>query len=40
MMFMIFLVAKQIHFPINNDMKMTLDLTESRIYNPPASKNY
>ena len=35
MMFMIFLVAKQIHFAW---YEMTLDLIESRIYNPPASK--
>ena len=38
MMFMISLVAKQIHFPINKWYKMTLDLIESRICNAPTSK--
>ena len=45
-MFVISLVAKQIHFPTNFPFpfhfpfifQMTLDLIGSRIYNPPASK--
>ena len=38
MMFMISLVAKQIHFSTNVGVKMILDLMESRSCNPPASK--
>ena len=38
MMFMISLVSKTDSFPNQQWYEMTSDLTESRIYNPPASK--
>ena len=40
MMFMIFLVAKADSFPNQQWYEMTLDLIESRLYNPPSTKNY